>query len=70
MYFFSEDGILEDRRYQVRTIKQRLFAFESGTLRTEKKGDEFMKLTFLGAAHEVTGSCHMIEACGKIMLVD
>ena len=29
-----------------------------------------MKLTFLGAAHEVTGSCHMLEACGKIMLVD
>ena len=29
-----------------------------------------MRLTFLGAAHEVTGSCHMIEACGKIMLVD
>ncbi len=29
-----------------------------------------MKLTFLGAAHEVTGSCHMIEACGKYMLVD
>lgn len=29
-----------------------------------------MKLTFLGAAHEVTGSCHMIEACGKVMLVD
>ena len=34
------------------------------------KGDEDMKLTFLGAAHEVTGSCHMLEACGKIMLVD
>ena len=29
-----------------------------------------MKLTFLGAAHEVTGSCHMLEACGKVMLVD
>ena len=29
-----------------------------------------MKLTFFGAAHEVTGSCHMIEACGKYMLVD
>ena len=29
-----------------------------------------MKLTFLGADHEVTGSCHMLEACGKIMLVD
>ena len=29
-----------------------------------------MKLTFVGAAHEVTGSCHFIEACGKNMLVD
>ena len=29
-----------------------------------------MKLTFLGAAHEVTGSCHMLEACGKVILVD
>ena len=29
-----------------------------------------MKLTFLGAAHEVTGSCHMLEACGRVMLVD
>ena len=29
-----------------------------------------MKLTFLGAAHEVTGSCHMIEACGRRILVD
>ncbi len=29
-----------------------------------------MKLTFIGAAHEVTGSCHMIEACGKRILVD
>ena len=29
-----------------------------------------MKLTFIGAAHEVTGSCHLIEACGKHILVD
>lgn len=29
-----------------------------------------MKLMFIGAAHEVTGSCHYIEACGKHMLVD
>lgn len=29
-----------------------------------------MKLTFIGAAHEVTGSCHLIEACGKNILVD
>lgn len=29
-----------------------------------------MKLTFIGADHEVTGSCHFIEACGKNMLVD
>ena len=25
-----------------------------------------MKLTFIGADHEVTGSCTLIEACGKL----
>ncbi len=29
-----------------------------------------MKITFVGADHEVTGSCHYLEACGKHMLVD
>ena len=29
-----------------------------------------MKLTFIGAAHEVTGSCHYLEAAGKNILVD
>lgn len=29
-----------------------------------------MKLTFIGAAHEVTGSCHCLQACGKTILVD
>ena len=29
-----------------------------------------MKLTFIGADHEVTGSCHFLEACGKRVLVD
>ena len=29
-----------------------------------------MKLTFLGAAREVTGSRYFLEACGKRMLVD
>ena len=29
-----------------------------------------MKLTFFGAAREVTGSCHCIEAAGKRLLVD
>lgn len=29
-----------------------------------------MKLTFIGAAHEVTGSCHYLEAANKHMLVD
>ncbi|MCR4890962.1 MAG: MBL fold metallo-hydrolase [Lachnospiraceae bacterium] len=29
-----------------------------------------MKLNFIGACHEVTGSCHFLEACGKHMLVD
>lgn len=29
-----------------------------------------MRLTFLGADHEVTGSCHYLEACGKNILID
>ena len=29
-----------------------------------------MKLTFLGAAHEVTGSCFLLQACGKNVLID
>lgn len=29
-----------------------------------------MKLTFLGADHEVTGSMHLLEACGKTILID
>ena len=29
-----------------------------------------MKLTFLGADHEVTGSCTLLDACGKHILID
>lgn len=29
-----------------------------------------MKLTFIGASHEVTGSCYYLEACGKKILID
>lgn len=29
-----------------------------------------MKITFLGATHEVTGSCTYLEACGKKILID
>jgi len=29
-----------------------------------------MKLTFLGATHEVTGSCALLEVCGKRILID
>lgn len=29
-----------------------------------------MQLTFIGAAHEVTGSCTLLEACGKSILID
>ena len=29
-----------------------------------------MKLTFIGATHEVTGSCYFLEAAGKRFLVD
>mgnify|MGYP000538526435 FL=1 len=27
-----------------------------------------MKLTFIGAAHEVTGSCHLLQAAGKYLI--
>ncbi len=29
-----------------------------------------MRITFLGADHEVTGSCHYLNACGKNILID
>ena len=29
-----------------------------------------MKLTFVGAAHEVTGSCTLVEAAGHSFLID
>ena len=29
-----------------------------------------MKLTFIGADHEVTGSCHCLQACDKNILID
>ena len=29
-----------------------------------------MKITFIGATHEVTGSCYYLEAAGKKFLVD
>ena len=29
-----------------------------------------MRLTFLGADHEVTGSCHYLNACGRHILID
>ena len=30
----------------------------------------YLKLTFIGADHEVTGSCHFLEAAGKNILID
>ena len=29
-----------------------------------------MKITFIGATHEVTGSCYLLQAAGKNLLVD
>ena len=29
-----------------------------------------MKLTFIGATHEVTGSCFLLQACGKNLIID
>lgn len=36
----------------------------------KEKGVVCMRLSFIGAAHEVTGSCHLLEACGKNILID
>ena len=36
----------------------------------DKRKGNGMKLTFLGAAHEVTGSCTLLEAGGHRGLVD
>ena len=35
-----------------------------------RNGGIIMRLTFSGAAHEVTGSCHYLEACGKKIFID
>ena len=35
-----------------------------------KRSVNSMKLTFIGAAHEVTGSCHFLQVAGKNILVD
>lgn len=37
---------------------------------SKMKGRIDMILTFLGATHEVTGSCFYLEACGKNILID
>lgn len=38
--------------------------------RIKCKGVLLMKLTFIGADHEVTGSCHFLEIAGKKLTVD
>lgn len=43
--------------------------YTAGNCRNQK-GDLHMKLTFIGAAHEVTGSCHLLEVNGKHILID
>ena len=35
-----------------------------------KKGGNSIKIQFIGATHEVTGSCTLLEVCGKKYLVD
>lgn len=39
-------------------------------VRLISSGGRKMKLTFLGAMHEVTGTCFYLEACGKRFLID
>ena len=37
---------------------------------TEERGENDMKLTFIGADHEVTGSCHYLEVGKTKILID
>lgn len=34
------------------------------------KGVRFVKIQFIGTAHEVTGSCTLLKVCGKYYLLD
>ena len=34
------------------------------------RAGDTMRLTFIGADHEVTGSCHVLQSCGKNILID
>ena len=43
---------------------------ENCIIKVFKKGRVFMKIMFYGAAHEVTGSCTILEACGKTVMID
>jgi len=45
-------------------------SYRKGIFKFHYKGGLFMKLGFIGADHEVTGSCHYVEACNKRILVD
>ncbi len=52
------------------TNYNRIKGYKKRGFDTTERGDGSMLLEFLGAAHEVTGSCHFIQADGKNMLVD
>ena len=43
-------------------------AFAAGYFIDQRR--HFMKVTFIGATHEVTGSCTLLQACGKNIIVD
>ena len=50
--------------------KSAVFPGEAGDRAWQQERGMFMKLIFNGAAHEVTGSRHCLEVCGKKILID
>ena len=73
LFSFSDNFLLQEMQLHNK-IELNKFStmpgIERGVYRTINLGGEGMKLIFVGAAHEVTGSCHYIEVGGKHILVD
>ena len=73
MHYHLRSGILEETKRPEGgegRPSEKNGARDAGDAMPGTRRGGFMKLTFIGADHEVTGSCHVLEACGLNVLVD